>query len=206
MVQGAVVVRGRKAEQSEATRTALLRVARELFARHGYAGAATEDIVQGAGVTRGGLYYHFRDKSDLFEAVYRSLQDELGPMLSDAFQDAADRGRWAQLKDGIATYLDYFMDPAVQRIMLIDAPVVIGWQRWREIESEFTLGRLDGALTFLRDEGELGVAQPIDVVAHLLMGLINEASLVISGADDPATARSQAGELIDHMLDGLQAR
>lgn len=206
MVEGAVVARGRKAEQSEATRTELLRVARELFARDGYAGAATEDIVQAAGVTRGALYYHFRDKGDLFEAVYRTLQDELGPMLSEAFQGAADRGRWAQLKDGVAAYLDYFMDPAVQRIMLIDAPVVLGWQRWHEIESEFTLGRLDGALTFLRDEGELGVAQPIDVIAHLLMGLINEASMVISGADDPATARSQAGELIDHVLDGFQAR
>jgi AcrR family transcriptional regulator len=206
MVEGAVAARGRKAEQSEATRSALLRVARRFFAERGYAAAPTEEIVHAAGVTRGALYHHFRDKRDLFEATYCSLQDELGPLLSRAFQDAAEQGPWAQLKAGVHAYLDYFMDPAVQRIMLIDAPVVLGWERWREIESKFTLGRLDGALTFLRDEGELGVAQPIEVIAHLLMGLINEASMVISGADDPATARAQAGELVDHVLDGLQAR
>ena len=67
----------RKAEQSQATRAALVAIARSLFAERGYAGVGTEEIVRAAGVTRGALYHQFTDKEDLFRAVYEDVEREL---------------------------------------------------------------------------------------------------------------------------------
>src|SRR3954452_122275 len=66
-----------KAQQSEATRRKLLRVGRDLFARRGFADVPTEEIVRRAGVTRGALYHHFRDKRDLFAAVVEQVEQDV---------------------------------------------------------------------------------------------------------------------------------
>jgi AcrR family transcriptional regulator len=63
-----------KAEQSQKTQRVLLDVARELFTEHGYAHTSTEEVVRRAGVTRGALYYHYRDKVALFEAVFEEVR------------------------------------------------------------------------------------------------------------------------------------
>jgi AcrR family transcriptional regulator len=67
----------KQAERSEATRAALVAAARPLFAARGFSGVGTEEIVRAAGVTRGALYHQFRDKEDLFAAVFELLESEL---------------------------------------------------------------------------------------------------------------------------------
>src|SRR6266550_3220506 len=113
-------VKSRKAEQSEGTRKALLKVARDLFARHGFSDVSTEEIVRKAGVTRGALYHHFRDKRDLFAAVVEQVEQEVLERVAEAA--LAETDAWEQQRAAIGAYLDVCLEPAVQRIVLVDAP------------------------------------------------------------------------------------
>jgi AcrR family transcriptional regulator len=79
------------AERSEATRAALVGAARPLFAARGFAGVGTEEIVRAAGVTRGALYHQFRDKQDLFAAVFEQLELELAQRTGAASCASAPR-------------------------------------------------------------------------------------------------------------------
>ncbi|WP_341705058.1 helix-turn-helix domain-containing protein, partial [Ferrovibrio sp.] len=122
-----------KAEKHAATRAALLATARALFAARGYAGTGTEDVVAAAGVTRGALYYHFADKRALFEAVVETVaQDVLAAIEAAAGQAASPVDA---LVRGTGAFLDACLEPGTRQIYLIDAPSVIGWPRWREIDA-----------------------------------------------------------------------
>ena len=126
-----VPTRTTKAEQSEATRAALMDAARGLFAERGYPAVATEEIVRAAGVTRGALYHHFDGKEELFAAVYEQVEADLVAELGEMATEASDP--LDALHRGAAAFLEACRRPEVQRITLIDAPSVLGWERWREI-------------------------------------------------------------------------
>ena len=119
-------------------------VARRHFAERGYAGTATEDLVKEAGVTRGALYHHFRDKADLFRAFVQEGEVELLRRVGQA-ADAAGADPWERLQAGAQGFLDGCLEPAVQRCLL-EAPSVLGWEEWREIRTRSTLGLLTGAI------------------------------------------------------------
>lgn len=193
--------RSRKAEQSARTRASLLRVARALFAEVGYAGTPTEEVVQRAGLTRGALYHHFRDKRELFEAVFVDVQTETRQHIRAASNTKTER--WEQFLAGFDEYLDRSMDPATQRIMLIDAPAVLGWNRWRELDD--TLDLLQNAISDMQARGVVSSALPADELAHLLRGVANEAShRILSAADAPAERRRVGAGLVA-ILEGLRA-
>src|SRR4051794_27900843 len=122
-----------QAERRTATRRALLDAGRALFAQHGFAGTPREDIVTRAGVTRGALHHHFGRKEDLFRAVFEELEAELGERIMIAAVAGADP--LAQLRLGCQAFLDAALDPAFQRIVLLDAPAVLGWEAWREADA-----------------------------------------------------------------------
>ena len=194
--------RNRKAEQSDRTRATLLSVARELFAQAGYAATSTEEVVHRAGVTRGALYHHFRDKRELFEAVFVDIQAETRQHIRAASQTKTDR--WDRFRAGFDEYLNRSMDPATQRITLIDAPAVLGWDRWRELD--YTLDMLQGALSDLQALGVVSSALPADELAHMLRGVANEAShMIVSSADAPAERR-RVGLALAAILEGLRAQ
>lgn len=194
-------VRGRKASQSGRTRATLVSVARTLFAEAGYAGTSTEEVVQRAGVTRGALYHHFRDKRELFEAVFVDIQAETRQHIRAASNTKAER--WDRFRAGFDEYLNRSMDPATQRITLIDAPAVLGWDRWRELD--YTLDMLQNAISGMQEEGVVSSSLPADELAHLLRGVANEASqMIVSAADAPAERR-RVGESLAAILEGLRA-
>lgn len=196
-------VKRRKAEQSEGTRRALLDTARALFAARGYAETATEEIVQRAGVTRGALYHHFRDKEDLFRAVYEDLERELAEKIAAAAMTKADV--WDQMLAGAEAFLDACLEPAVQRIALLDAPSVLGWEAWREIGSRYGLGLLKAVLQAAMDAGVID-RRPVEPLAHMLLGAIDEAAMVLARAEDPERARTEVGATVARVLEGLRAR
>jgi AcrR family transcriptional regulator len=192
-----------KAEQTERTRAALVAAARTLFATHGFAGTATEEVVRTAGVTRGALYHHFRDKQDLFAAVYEAIEKELAEQLLGAL--AAVRDPVELLRRGAGVFLDACLDPAVQRIVLLEGPTVLGWERWREIDIRYGLGLVQGAL-----EGAMGAGViakgPVEPLAHVLFGGLVEAAMWLAASPHPRRARAEAGAAINAMIDGLAAQ
>ncbi len=194
-------VKNRKAEQSELTRNALVDAARSLFSERGYAGVSTEEIVQAAGVTRGALYHHFRDKLDLFTAVVERLEQEMLERIAATAVEIADP--WEQQRTAVGAFLDGCLDPAVQRILLTDAPSVLGLAAWREIEARYGLALVRGGLQSLMDAG-LIEPQPIEPLAHMLLGAMAEAGLLIAQAEDAETARREVGDSLDRILRGLR--
>src|SRR2546421_10077648 len=171
-----------KAAQSEATRSTLIATARELFAQRGYAAVGTEEIVRAAGVTRGALYHHFAGKKELFEAVYEDVERQLVEQIAaSAISSATDP--LAALHAGAQAFLDACEDPAVQRIALVDAPSVLGWEQWREIGLKYGFGLVQNTLQAAVDAGQIE-KQPIGPLAHLLLGAVDEAALVVARAND----------------------
>ena len=197
----AVETRRTKAQQREATINTLIAIGREHFAARGYAQAAAEEIVAEAGMTRGALYHHFGNKEGLFAAVMMNVARELAARIDAATAGLDDL--WQMLETGCGVFLQAATDPAVQRILLIDGPVVLGWQAWRKIDSETSMLGLSTVLRELQTRGEL-VSLPLEALVHLLSGAMNEAALWIAQADDPRAALDDARAALTHLLRSLR--
>jgi AcrR family transcriptional regulator len=188
--------------RSEATRQRLVTAARELFAERGYAGVATEQIVQAAGVTRGALYHQFRDKAALFAAVAETVQAEIAQRITAGAQADGPVDPMAALHAGVGRFLEACADPLVERILLLDGPAVLGWQPWRDLADRYGLGLLQHALQAAIDAGAI-TPQPVAPLAHVLIGALDECALYIARADDPPAAREQVTAILQQLLDGL---
>jgi AcrR family transcriptional regulator len=190
-----------KPEQGEQTKAKLLALAREQFARQGHGGVALQELCDRAGVTRGALYHHFPGKDELFRAVCEQLAGEVSERLIGAA--VRERTAWARLRIGCAAFLDECARPEVQQILLTDAPAVLGWEAFRELDGRHGLGLLKAGLKAAIDEGALPSVLPVDTVAHLLVGALNEASMLIARAADPETVRQAAVQTMHRLLAGL---
>ncbi|MFE9933750.1 TetR/AcrR family transcriptional regulator [Streptomyces sp. NPDC005533] len=191
-------------QRSRATRAALIAAARSLFAERGYAGVGTEEIVRAAGVTRGALYHQFRDKNDLFDATVQTVEAELTERIAGQVMTTATDPVQA-LKVGARAFLDAFAEPDVERVLLLDAPGVLGWRRWREIGQEHGLGVITAALEAAMAAGALA-PRPVPPLAHILLGALDEAALMVAHADDPGATRTEMAEALEHLVDGLLVR
>jgi AcrR family transcriptional regulator len=193
---------GRREAEARATREALVEAALQLFTKRGYAEVGTEEIVARAKVTRGALYHHFEDKRDLFRAVFERVEADLMERIGATMQDADDP--YALMIGGMRAFLDACEEPAVKQISLTDAPAVLGWQEWRDIDNRHGLGltraALDGAV-------EAGVLRPIatEPMAHLLVAALSEAAFVIAHAERPRRARADVEEALVQLVEGLRA-
>ena len=192
----------RRAEHAADTRDALIGAARRLFAAHGFDGTGTEQIVAEARVTRGALYHHFAAKEDLFRAVFEQLEDEVTKHVAREALTSTDP--LEQLRRGTRAYLDACIDPAVQRVVLLEGPSVLGWETWQEIEQRYGYGLVLAGVETAIAAG-LIAAQPVEALAHVLFGALTEAGMVVARADEPRTARSEMEAAMDRLLDGLRA-
>ena len=191
-----------RAEQAATTRRAILTAARRLFVEQGYFGTATEEIVAEARVgTRGALYHHFADKRALFLAVFEEVERDLAAA-GGSTRPAGDA--LVMLRHGLHSFLDAAaVDPAVQRIVLIDGPAVLGWETWRGLEEQFGLGVLRQALDLAVADGVI-VEQPTEPLAHMLLAVVDEAALYIANAPNKRRARIETSRALDLFLDGLR--
>jgi AcrR family transcriptional regulator len=191
-----------KAEQADATRTALSAAARQLFTERGYAATSTTEIVERAGVTRGALYHHFAAKEDLFRAVFEQLEGQVTEHVAKEALTSTDP--LEQLRRGTRAYLDACIDPAVQRVVLLEGPSVLGWQTWQEVEQRYGYGLVVAGVEAAIGAG-LIAAQPVEPLAHVLFGALTEAGMVVARADDSDAARAEMEAAMDRLLDGLRA-
>jgi len=192
-----------QAERSAATRGALLAAARPLFAARGYAGVGTEELVRAAGVTRGALYHQFAGKEELFAAVFEQVEAEVADRIAAALGGpGGSADPTGALRAGVAAWLDAVDDPEIQRIVLLDAPAVLGWDRWREVALRYAGGMVQAVLQAAMDAGQLA-PRPVEPLAHVLLGALDEAALYVAQASDRAQARAAIEDALGAILAGL---
>lgn len=196
-------VRSRRHEYSEATRKALVDSAVELFTRRGYAGTSLDEVARKARVTKGALYHHFAGKLALFEAAFDAVETGVMGKLAAAL-DSTDEP-WAMVTAGLKAYLRLCLDPAVQRIVVHEAPVVMGWERWRAAEEQYTFGIVRGAVQVLLDAGEIDPL-PVEELARLLFGALTAGAMLIAGAEDQKKASADVAAVVERLLLGLRSR
>ena len=188
-------------ERSEATTSELLDVARRLFAADGYTATSLDDVVRGAGVTKGALYHHFGGKRDLFLAVYEREQQRLARVQFQAF--ARSEGAWDGFFAATQAFFEASLDPGVQRITLLDAPSVLGWETMREVRGRYALVQLHQGMEALIHDGHLK-PRPVAPLANMLSGAMCEASMMVARSDDPPTATEQVLAELRTILEALR--
>ena len=195
-----------KQQRSERTRRDLLDAARETFTRHGFADASMEEIAERAGVSRGPLYHYFDSKQDLFAAVYEEVEQALAAEIASEIEarTASESDAWQQVHVASQAFLDVSLHPAVQRIALLEAPTVLGWDARRDI-ARYGLALIRRGLQNAIDQ-RLIEPQPIEPLAHILRAALSEGALFIARAEDQAAARAEVGAAIERLLEGLRRR
>jgi AcrR family transcriptional regulator len=191
-----------RVEQGQATRAALIDVATELFATNGYEATAISAVLDAAGVSRGALYHHFESKEALFEAVLQSVEAEATLKVTRAARGATDP--LDGLRRGCAAYLAMCRDPVVRRISLIDAPAVVGWERWREIDEQHSFGLIKAAIAAIATDGRVK-PELIDVMGHMVLAALLEVALLVARADEGRLAIRGGQEAVDELLTALFA-
>ncbi len=193
-----------KAQQSQATIELLTNTAYEEFSQRGYADAATETIVRKAGVTRGALYHHFKGKKDLFYAVFQKAQREIGNRIAER-ADAVD-DPWDQLVSGCRAFLQACTEPALQQIVVIDAPAVLDWNAYREVDATMAGSGFSLLREGLQELIDQKLIKPLstDALAHLLSGAMDEAAVWIAKCEDIERALAEAQQALESLLVGLK--
>jgi AcrR family transcriptional regulator len=195
---GKSAVRRTQGERTAQTRAALIAAARRLFGAEGFTEVGAERIARQAGMTRGALYHQFADKADLFAAVLDEVEAEIARRVADAVAGLDPADTTGMLLAGADAWLDASAEPDLQRIVLLDGPSVLGWDRWREICLRHTVGLIAALLQDGIDRGSL-TPQPVQALTHVLVGAVDEAALYIARADDGAAARADM-DLVLHRL------
>jgi len=191
----------RNVARGEATRGQLVTIATRMFAERGYEDTSIEAVLREAGVSRGSLYHHFASKEALFEAVAEEVETSVGAQTLAAASGSA--GPVEALRAGFLAWIRLAADPVVQQTVLIDAPAVLGWRRWRELDEQ-SLGEIRADLTYAADAGIIE-RRHVDAFAHIVLAAANEVALKVARADDPAATLPDAESAFAEFLDRLLA-
>lgn len=187
-------------ERGQATRAHLVDAALRLFAERGYDGTSIEAVLAESGVSRGSLYHHFAGKDALFLAVLEAVGERIGAQTMAAIEGAPDPVEL--LRIGCRSWIRQASDPVVRQIMLIDAPAVLGWQRYRALDEVSTLGVIKNSIAHAADTGNLD-RRYVDVFAHIVLAAVNEVAMMIALGDEPAAVLSASESAVEDFLDRL---
>jgi len=199
-----VVRRGRRAEYSATTKRALVDVARDLFTEHGYANTSLDAIVAGADVTKGALYHHYAGKQALFEAVFERVEQEASTTVHDRIKHETDP--WEKARAGLRAFLAVVRDPTYRRVVILDGPAVLGYERFREQEERSTFSNVLAIVGAVLSAGDLDLDEAMQkTFARIFFGAMSSAGESVSLAEDPEAAGDRVEAAIGIILDGLQA-
>ncbi|HWF14758.1 MAG TPA: TetR/AcrR family transcriptional regulator [Acidimicrobiales bacterium] len=182
-----------QAERTEATRGRLIATARRLFAEKGFAATSTEEILSEAEVSRGALYHHFSTKTDLFQATFEAVEDELTAKILEVATAGGQTDPIQILLVGFNAFLDQCLNPEVQRIVMLEGPTVLGWDAWHELDERYAFGTVKAVLGMAAEMRRIDPAT-VDPLSHLLVGAIMQAGMVVARADDAAAAKQAMAE------------
>lgn len=184
--------------RGEMTRRDLVNAGRQLFVEKGFIGTSISDLVTRSGVgTRGAFYHHFRDKAELFRAVFEAVEQDL--TLRSIADPPPGADAWERLTRGLHSFLEAALEPEVQRVMLIDGPVVLGWQTLRSIQEGNSMALIDEIVGEAIAEGSID-EQPVGELTHMLVAALEEASRLVVHSANPDEARERTARILDQML------
>jgi len=191
---------GMRAAQGRATRSRLIEVATSLFAEHGYEGTSVEAVLAAAGVSRGALYHHFAGKEALFTAVLEAVSERVAAEVTEAIRDCTDPV--GAMLTGALAWIDLAGDPVIQRIMLVDAPSVLGWEQWRAMDEGRTVGAMRAMLQAVSDSGRLP-QELVEPFSHMILAALDEAAMVVARAPDSRAAVAEGRQAVEELLNRL---
>ncbi len=205
---GGVAKRGgtdeERRERGDQTRRDLVDAGRALFVEQGFFNTSIADLVSRSGAgTRGAFYHHFRDKSELFRAVFEEVERDL--TLRSLASPPPGSDPWERLSTGLHSFLDAALEPEVQRIMLLDGPVVLGWETLRAIQQSNSIALIEEAVHDAIAEGIID-DQPVTELTHMLVSALEEAALLVAHAEQPETARERAAGVFNRLLLSFRSR
>ncbi len=189
--------KGRRAEYAATTRAAIVEAAVTRFSADGFAGASVDSIAETARVTKGAVYHHFDDKVALFEAAFLSLEDRLVGLVSNGVAGLDDPRE--MLATGVDLYLAECCDDRFRRIVLQEAPGVLGWARWKELEEARFLALVIALLQALAGPAGVG-CRDVELEARMVLVAMGEAGLAVASSDDPDGERQRAGALVQRLV------
>lgn len=193
-------VRRTNEERSRGTRRALVSAARDRFETDGYAAASLDAIAEAAGVTKGALYHHFPTKQALYDAVVVDLQEELAAHVERTGQHA--KTAWDKFVQAWLSYIQLTPEPGIRRLML-EAPVVLGYPRWQEIDENHNLAAITASLERLQAKDELVFTASADL-ARVLLAVSNALGTLVFQHPDPTAMRAVVGPVWEHFLRSLK--
>jgi AcrR family transcriptional regulator len=198
-------VKNGRAAQGEVTQKALRNQARRLFAQKGYSGANTDELVTRAKVTKGALYHHFTNKRALYLAVVEDMERELVERIEGA--GAAERDPWKRLQAMCRAYLESCRDPNLTRILVLEAPVVLGWKTWCSLEQKYEVAAFARCL---KEAGAAGFSPGVapesaETLAQVILGALTTGARVIATAANPSAARNEVEKTVERLLAGLRS-
>jgi AcrR family transcriptional regulator len=170
----------RTAEEAAETRRTIVDAARELFAEKGYAATPTAEVVERAGVTRGALYHHFADKTDLLRAVFVAIENELND--AGLTRAGAESDPLAAVLAGARAAMEFQQRPDYRQVALVDARAALGEAEWHRLDAAIGLASMELGLAVLHESGQLAVA-PSRALATVLFGALTEAGLAAARGD-----------------------
>ena len=191
-----------QSERTAATRGALVAAGRRLWAERGYADVGTPEIAAAAGVTRGAMYHQFADKSALFLAVAEAVEGDVTARLGEHVAASGAQDPAAALHAAVDGWLEACEEPEVRQVLLLDGPVVLGWDGFRDMALRYGLGLTEAMLRAAIDAGRLA-EQPTRALAHVLLGALDEAALYVATSEDREAARDEVAQVLHALLDGM---
>lgn len=191
-------------ERSAATRDALIAAARKLWGLRGYAEVGTPEIATAAGVTRGAMYHQFADKAALFLEVVETVEQDVMARMGTLVAESGATTPADAIRAAVDAWLEVSGDPEVRQLMLLDAPSVLGWAGFRDVAQRYSLGMTEQLLTEAIRAGQFP-KQPVRPLAHVLIGALDEAAMLIATAEDPKRTRRETRQVLHRLIDGMLA-
>jgi AcrR family transcriptional regulator len=192
----------KSAADAALTRNAIIAAARKLFCEKGYTNTSTALIARTASVTEGAFFYHFKDKKALFAEVVKKLQRQYdAAVVKEAMKAATPMDR---MLAGSRAALRISQAPDYMRIVLLEAPAILGQDEWKKIDSELALASIEPGLRALAGDRKID-RQQMRPVALQTLGLLNEACFALARGDD-TISEDTVIDLLESTLHGWVAR
>ena len=166
-----------------------------------YNGTTVEDIAKRARVTTGAVFHHFKTKRDVMVGVFEQVENEFVDAMLAAC--ACLDSPLERFSTGNRTFLEMCTDRSVATIALREAPIALGWEKWKEIDEHFGLDLIKGGLVALVDAGVIGVIN-VNLIAPIVLTALMEAGAQVAASDDPARTVDEAVRSFERMVLGFK--